>query len=206
MSLGQGVASKYYSGFNPLTIGGCALWLDAADSSTLTLSGSNVTQWNDKSGNGRNTSGVSGTPILSNAAGSRQGVYFNGTSYLTGPFSYSSNTLSWFVVGTVESDGESYGRMLSLGEAGAFDFDSALRMNAVGREALTTEMIAYRNNAYITRGMNISYATPFLVSDVLNGTSNFPFLNGTAATGAASSGNFGFTTYGMPSLQLNVSK
>jgi hypothetical protein len=31
-----------------------ALWLDAADSSTITLSGSNVTQWNDKSGNGLN--------------------------------------------------------------------------------------------------------------------------------------------------------
>ena len=29
-------------------------WLDASDSSTLTLSGSNVTTWSDKSGNGRN--------------------------------------------------------------------------------------------------------------------------------------------------------
>ena len=40
--------------FTPLQIPGCALWLDAADRSTLTLSGSNVTQWNDKSGNGFN--------------------------------------------------------------------------------------------------------------------------------------------------------
>ena len=31
-----------------------ALWLDAADSSTITLNGNNVSQWNDKSGNGRN--------------------------------------------------------------------------------------------------------------------------------------------------------
>jgi hypothetical protein len=30
------------------------LWLDAAEYSTLTFSGSNVTQWNDKSGNGNN--------------------------------------------------------------------------------------------------------------------------------------------------------
>jgi hypothetical protein len=30
-----------------------ALWLDAADSSTITLNGSNVSQWNDKSGNNR---------------------------------------------------------------------------------------------------------------------------------------------------------
>ena len=31
-----------------------ALWLDAADASTITLSGFDVTQWNDKSGNGLN--------------------------------------------------------------------------------------------------------------------------------------------------------
>jgi hypothetical protein len=30
------------------------LWLDAADAGTITLSGSDITQWNDKSGNNRN--------------------------------------------------------------------------------------------------------------------------------------------------------
>jgi hypothetical protein len=43
----------------PLDIPGCQLWLDAADPSTVTLSGTNVTQWMDKSGNG-NTA-VAGT-------------------------------------------------------------------------------------------------------------------------------------------------
>jgi hypothetical protein len=36
--------------FTPTSVPGCSLWLDAADRSTLTVSGSNVTQWNDKSG------------------------------------------------------------------------------------------------------------------------------------------------------------
>ena len=40
--------------FRPIDVPECALWLDAADPSTITLSGSSVTQWNDKSGNGRN--------------------------------------------------------------------------------------------------------------------------------------------------------
>jgi hypothetical protein len=35
---------------------GTALWLDAADSSTITLNGSTVSQWSDKSGNARNFS------------------------------------------------------------------------------------------------------------------------------------------------------
>ena len=33
-----------------------ALWFDAADSSTITLSGSDITTWDDKSGNNRNAS------------------------------------------------------------------------------------------------------------------------------------------------------
>jgi hypothetical protein len=39
--------------FNPTSVSGIALWLDASDTSTLTLSGSNVTGWTDKSGLGR---------------------------------------------------------------------------------------------------------------------------------------------------------
>lgn len=39
-----------------------ALWLDASDAATVTLSGSNVSQWEDKSGNARDFSqGVAGT-------------------------------------------------------------------------------------------------------------------------------------------------
>lgn len=54
-----------------------ALWLDAADAATITLNGSTVSQWNDKSGNGRNVvqatasaqptytaSGLNGGPAL----------------------------------------------------------------------------------------------------------------------------------------------
>jgi len=52
--------SKSIFGFDPKSIPGCAVWLDAADSSTITLSSGSVTQWNDKSGNGRNLPAVSG--------------------------------------------------------------------------------------------------------------------------------------------------
>ena len=63
--------------------GSLALWLDAEDTSSITLNGATVSQWSDKSGNGRNavqataanqptfaTSGIFGKPALS----------FNGTS------------------------------------------------------------------------------------------------------------------------------
>ena len=81
--------------FVPTTLTGLALWLDGADSSTLTLSGSSVTAWSDKSGNSRNaTGGVS--PTLGT-----NGVTFNGTTqYLSTTYSAVPAAESVFVVAT----------------------------------------------------------------------------------------------------------
>jgi hypothetical protein len=59
-----------------------ALWLDAADSGTITQSGGAVTQWNDKSGNGRNaTASSTERPTYSATPfNSKPGLTFNGTS------------------------------------------------------------------------------------------------------------------------------
>jgi hypothetical protein len=51
--------------FAPTSLPGLALWLDAADTATVSLSGSSVTQWRDKSGNGRNAI-INGTVIYNN--------------------------------------------------------------------------------------------------------------------------------------------
>ena len=61
--------TPYYQKFLPTSIAGCGLWLDAADSSTITLSSSSVTQWNDKSGNGRNYTTWGTAPIYTSADG-----------------------------------------------------------------------------------------------------------------------------------------
>ena len=50
-------------------IGGCQLWLDAGDTSSITLSSSSVTQWNDKSGNARHYTTLGSAPVYSSAAG-----------------------------------------------------------------------------------------------------------------------------------------
>jgi hypothetical protein len=56
--------------FRPIDIDTCRLWLDAADASTVQLSGSNVTTWLDKSGSGLN---------FSQATTARQPTYSVGT-------------------------------------------------------------------------------------------------------------------------------
>lgn len=49
-----GLLNDGVGGFSPASITGLKLWLDAADSATITLNGSNVSQWNDKSTNAFN--------------------------------------------------------------------------------------------------------------------------------------------------------
>jgi hypothetical protein len=58
-----------------------ALWLDAADAATVTTVSGAVSQWNDKSGNGRNaTQGTAGSRPAYSSTGfnSRPGVSFDG--------------------------------------------------------------------------------------------------------------------------------
>jgi hypothetical protein len=73
--------------FSPYDIAGGSLWLDAADRSTLTLSGSNVTQWNDKTGNGKHATAVN-NPVW-NSTSTR--VEFNGTPMYMINTSYTLN-------------------------------------------------------------------------------------------------------------------
>ena len=48
----QSVPPSFPTSFSPTLISGCRLWLDAADTTTVTATGSAVTSWRDKSGQG----------------------------------------------------------------------------------------------------------------------------------------------------------
>ncbi len=73
MGIGSGDIGKGYSGtdqlhegeglttnHNPLDLDGLQLWLDASDSSTITESGDDVSQWDDLSGGGNNATQSTG--------------------------------------------------------------------------------------------------------------------------------------------------
>jgi hypothetical protein len=66
----------------PLKLG-AVLWLDAADTATITESSGSVSQWNDKSGNGRNVTQSNGAnqPITgTRTLNGLNAIDFNGTS------------------------------------------------------------------------------------------------------------------------------
>lgn len=62
MSVGIRQAAARRRGWSPLDLPSLTVWLDASDASTITMSGSNVATWADKSGTGRDVSAVSGGP------------------------------------------------------------------------------------------------------------------------------------------------
>ena len=85
-------STKRVSGFSPTSLPGCVLWLDGADSSKITLSGSSVTSVVDKAQNVTfTTQGTSTLLTLVNQINGRQALYFNNlgsdTVYLRGAFS-----------------------------------------------------------------------------------------------------------------------
>jgi len=70
--------------FLPPNISDCTAWFDAADANSITLDGTAVTQWNDKSGNdnhiAQGTAANQPTYQAAGWAGADPTVYFDGTS------------------------------------------------------------------------------------------------------------------------------
>jgi hypothetical protein len=70
-------------GFAPTNYSGLKLWLDASDTSTITLNGSDVSQWDDKSGTGNHaTQGTAANQpeYVTSAQNGLNGVRFDGVA------------------------------------------------------------------------------------------------------------------------------
>ncbi len=122
---GTGAWSTSVSGmpapaWTPALLSGLQLWLDAADASTVTLTGGAVSQWNDRSGNARHVSAAAPTnapAYVTGAQNSRNVVRFDGSDdWLITP---SGNTVSLPSTATVSAvarlgrDHSTYSRVLN---------------------------------------------------------------------------------------------
>ena len=173
-----GGAALSYPFSNPATISGCQFWYDANDTSTMTLSGSNVTQWNDKSGNGRNAVLYNTSYATYSATGlnSKPALVFgdvnNNGYYATSATSVfpSGNGLTQFVVFQSSGSGSvSYYTLCEQNsgyQADPIDFYENTRyVGVVGNFTNQNSTINYRN-----------VTNPTIYDFTLDGTSN-PTLN-----------------------------
>jgi hypothetical protein len=101
--------TKPYSGFSPQDIGECYLWLDSADTSSLTFSsGTTVSSWRDKSGKGNDTTSFTGGTRSSTTSGITNPI-------CSGPIQNSGNTIvTIFYVASKPSSSGSYDNIIAL--------------------------------------------------------------------------------------------
>jgi hypothetical protein len=124
----------------PGNISGLSLWLDAADSTSITLSGSKVTQWNDKSGNGRNVT-QSTDSLRPTYSAASNAIVFNATGWLNIPDALASITPTYTVF-VVEKRADSGARFF-IGQQNATSAPTALILG------YNSSTVSHHTNAYI---------------------------------------------------------
>jgi len=184
--------------FNPTDISGCCLWLDGADGSSLTFSGSNITQWNDKSGNG-NYATATGTPTYNTTGlNSLPSVAFNGSCYFQGNISITGQTLTCYVVGSFVNSNGSDQRLVSLAVPGQYDWNSPSRTTGINNQGSTPNISIYRNTPGSFPQYSNPYGTPFIACSVYDGTNGYIYVNGqpgNVQASYASTGTFIISKY-----------
>jgi len=206
-SLPSGHPYKSFSPYSSLTntflptfISGCQLWLDAADKTSMTLSGSTVTQWKDKSGNGRNGTGA-GTPTYSSSSfNGNPSITFSGSPQsFTGSLTNTSNTVTVFTVIKYTTFVGNDQRIVSLGVPGQLDYTNVAYCVPITTYGTTPNRLATSRNQSTKSDFGpITTGSSFLTSTVYNGTDGRLFVNGTLASYEgpnSSTENFGYTTY-----------
>jgi hypothetical protein len=161
--------------FSPRNISGVALWLDAADTSTVTGT-TTVTQWRDKSGNNRHLGVGAGTTSYSSSAIQLNSSYM----FVNSPVDLSNLTV--FIV--VQSTGGSNKVLFGAGSTNV-SWDS-LDGFAIYMQSQIPSIEFYGNGSPLSFNVNIS--TPTLFSFQSSGSSRYGWLNGGSETNRALNG------------------
>jgi len=180
--------------FSPTAISGCALWLDGADTSTFTFSsGSNISQWNDKSSqlNNATQSTSSNQAVLTNSR-----VSFTPTQFMvldSTKLPNGSASVSYFMV--VESTGSSPASVFFSHGDGNNGFTLQLYFN--GGDILRQDL----NGASIVSDTLNTRNQTIIVSNILTSTNEELWRNGNSVASLAITKSIGT---GIARIGINV--
>lgn len=182
--------------FSPLDIPGLALWLDAADTRTLTFTGSNVTQWNDKSPRAYHATGYGATTLGAFTSGTT-GITLNGsTTYFYASNATAMNTttaLSAFVVATMSTMGApGFQRLLSFGDP---DWSGTANCVAFDKYGDSAAKITFERGGYPAPNFTFTPPFNFVGCTLYTPTGASQFING--SSNASVSGSYGAFNYSL---------
>jgi hypothetical protein len=198
------LTKQVYPSFTPLAASGCRLWLDAADPAGTGIApanGSTISSWVDKSGTGNNGTSYGNPTFVTSAFNGKPSISFNGsTQRFVGAITNTGNTVSVFAIVNMNSGGQ-WGRICSLGVTNNFDGGvSSLYFIPLIRSSTNQSIQSgrFQGSTNVNVGpVAITYNVPFQAASIVNGTSNILYLNGTSVGSGSSTGNFGYTAYGI---------
>jgi hypothetical protein len=200
MSITSGTAPN----FLPTSIPGCALWLDAADTTTITKTGSNVTQWNDKSGNGNNatqsTSASQPTSGVSTQNGNNVITFTGTTKFMSyGTTNVSASTITVFCIFN-NNTFTPYGEPV---EVGPFSFFYAAPSSnvGIGRKGATDDILSSWSTNGLTTSQYVLYTGTVSVS--ANTVCNL-FFNGKQVGASSASSSGGSSSYNVGAVSGNT--
>ena len=191
--------------FTPKTLGP-ALWLDAADASTLTMPSSNViTSWADKSGNSNNATAYGSPQLIANVLNGQSAIYLPNPTNVS-PYSYFQGSVS--ITGTTQSvfaviqntsavlPNASNGRIVSLTVPNGVDYASASASALYSYGSSIVGFRTQRNFGGYTYSPVLS-AGSYIAEVIYDGTNVRLYNGGNLAETSSSTGTFGVTAYGI---------
>lgn len=171
---GTNLVASWGSAFTPLSISNCVSWWDAADATTLTVSGTNVSAWADKSPTG-NTATMATEAYQPKVACSYQGgcnaLYFDGVDDLFN-HSFTIGNVPWtvfFVARTLRttSDPTGYNSLLYFGPPVSLQNNTGYRY-WMAYQGLNLDSNVYPTNLVVGAVVTRNYNDVDVVTDGVN--------------------------------------
>jgi len=181
--------------FGPKSIRGLTLWFDAMDMESITIEGSSVTQWNDKSGNGNNATAMAGiTWKPKEVSNNLPAVLFRNTKGLIGNVNITGTSLTAFCVFNMSSTSPSYARVLALAAPNTVDYNNNSYISIL-RLGDDNTFVNARNSAWVRN--NIKFDTIQMSTSWVDGATSNIAINANTPISSESSGNFEISSFAL---------
>ena len=188
--------------FDPRTLGNMSLWLDAADASTITLNGSGVSQWNDKSGNGRNatqsTAAIQPTYTTNNLNGRPTLRAVGDKNMVVSGWTYANTNTSVFVFrGSALNQGIAQRGTLNDGPRSALQGSPTVTLRTTIHGSSATQITAEAPYTLNQWAIGASIITSSTIATYSNGT-----FSAAASYSPGLSGNLGLVLFALNTSNL----
>jgi hypothetical protein len=154
-------------------VSGYTLWLDASDAASLTLSGSNVSAWADRSGNNNNATEGDQPTYNATAQNGLGGIEFTGAQVLNLPLGIAGSTASIFAVVRLTIPWQ--GVAVKIGDQGS-GYGVGIGNTTFDSQGLNA-VASYDGYGWLAGSTSLSTSNAMILSLIVGGSSGTLYLD-----------------------------